>query len=180
MLDGALSAPASTASGATVHQALTDINALVGAGGIPATIVDVKGDLIAATAADTVARLAAGADGLFLKADSAQTTGLVWAAPGGTSTWLGCKLTRAAAQSVLNGTLTEIDFDTEVYDTDTMHFTSAANLTGTVAKAAASATLTGTGTAFTTELAVGQIISVPGTAAERPGSLRSRPPAVPM
>jgi hypothetical protein len=46
------------------------------------------------------------------------------------------------------------------------HFTSAANLTGTVAKTASSATLVGTGTAFTTELTVGQLISVPGTAAE--------------
>lgn len=43
---------------------------------IPATIVDAKGDIIAATAADTVARLAAGADGTFLQYDSSQTTGL--------------------------------------------------------------------------------------------------------
>lgn len=47
-------------------------------GGIPATIVDVKGDLIAATAADTVARLAAGANDTILMADSGQTTGLKW------------------------------------------------------------------------------------------------------
>jgi hypothetical protein len=47
-------------------------------GGIAATIVDVKGDLIAATAADTVARLAAGANDTILMADSAQSTGLKW------------------------------------------------------------------------------------------------------
>jgi hypothetical protein len=48
------------------------------AAGIAATIVDVKGDLIAATAADTVARLAAGANTKVLTADSAQSTGLKW------------------------------------------------------------------------------------------------------
>jgi len=47
---------------------------------IQPTIVDAKGDLIVGTAADTVARLAKGTDGYFLKADSAETTGLIWAA----------------------------------------------------------------------------------------------------
>lgn len=41
-------------------------------------IVDAKGDLIAATAADTPARLAVGADNNFLQAASGQTTGLQW------------------------------------------------------------------------------------------------------
>jgi len=41
-------------------------------------IVDAKGDLIAASAADTPARLAVGADFAFLKADSSQSTGLAW------------------------------------------------------------------------------------------------------
>lgn len=50
-------------------------------GGIPATIVDAKGDLIAATAADTVARMAVGSNGTVLTADSAQATGVAWAAP---------------------------------------------------------------------------------------------------
>jgi hypothetical protein len=40
------------------------------------------------------------------------------------------------------------------------------SLTGTVAKTAASSVVTGTGTAFTTQLAVGQLIRVPGTANE--------------
>ena len=43
---------------------------------IPDAIVDAKGDLIVATAADTVARLAVGANGESLVADSAATTGL--------------------------------------------------------------------------------------------------------
>lgn len=47
------------------------------------TIVDAKGDLIAASAADTPARLAVGANGETLVADSSTATGLKWATPSG-------------------------------------------------------------------------------------------------
>jgi hypothetical protein len=47
-------------------------------GGIQPTIVDAKGDLIAATAADTVNRLAVGSNDQVLVADSAASTGLAW------------------------------------------------------------------------------------------------------
>ena len=42
------------------------------------TIVDAKGDLIGATAADTPARLAVGTNGQVLTADSTAATGLAW------------------------------------------------------------------------------------------------------
>lgn len=44
----------------------------------PLTILDAKGDLITATAADTPARLAVGANGTYLQADSSTATGLKW------------------------------------------------------------------------------------------------------
>lgn len=51
---------------------------------IPASIVDAKGDLIVATAADTVARLPVGATtGHVLTVDPAESTGLKWAAAAG-------------------------------------------------------------------------------------------------
>lgn len=49
-------------------------------GGIQPTIVDAKGDLIVATAADTVSRLAVGTNNHVLTADSSTSTGLKWAA----------------------------------------------------------------------------------------------------
>lgn len=44
-------------------------------------IVDAKGDLIAASASDTPARLAVGTNGQVLTADSTASTGLAWATP---------------------------------------------------------------------------------------------------
>jgi hypothetical protein len=47
----------------------------------PLVILDAKGDLITATAADTPARLAVGTNGQTLVADSTASTGLKWATP---------------------------------------------------------------------------------------------------
>ena len=51
--------------------------------GIQPSIVDAKGDLIAATAADAVGRLAVGTNGQQLVADSTASTGLKWDNPSG-------------------------------------------------------------------------------------------------
>jgi hypothetical protein len=63
----------------SVH-GITDTSLLLAVGGdvVPKSVVDAKGDLIAATAADTVARLAVGSDRQLLSTDSAQSTGLAW------------------------------------------------------------------------------------------------------
>ena len=59
----------------------TQIDSKIGsASAINPTIVDAKGDIIAATAADTVARLAVGSNDTILTADSSTATGLKWAA----------------------------------------------------------------------------------------------------
>jgi hypothetical protein len=68
--------------------------------------VDAKGDLIAGTADNTVARLAVGTDGHTLVADSAEATGLKWAAPGGGGKVL---------QVVSGSHSTEVSISTETY-----------------------------------------------------------------
>lgn len=55
------------------------------ANAIQNAIVDAKGDLITATAADTPARLGVGTNGQILTADSTTATGLKWAAASGGS-----------------------------------------------------------------------------------------------
>jgi hypothetical protein len=53
---------------------------------IQPTILNAKGDLIVATAADTPAALTVGANGTVLTAASGEATGLQWAAPAAGST----------------------------------------------------------------------------------------------
>jgi hypothetical protein len=66
--------------------------------GIPATLLDAKGDLIVASAADTAARLAVGGtNGHVLTVDSTETLGVKWAAAAGGITAVG-----ASAADVLS------------------------------------------------------------------------------
>jgi hypothetical protein len=87
-------------------------------------IVDAKGDLIAATAADTPARLAVGTNGHVLTADSTAATGIKWAAPAGGSTFAGCRLVPNTGQAITNATFTALVYQTETFDTDGYHSTS--------------------------------------------------------
>lgn len=64
-----------------------DFTWVADASGIPATIFDAKGDIIAASAADTAARLAVGTNGQVLKANSATATGLEWGSAAAPLVW---------------------------------------------------------------------------------------------
>ncbi len=79
-------------------------------------IVDAKGDLIAATANDTPARLAVGTNGQILTADSTAATGIKWAAPAVFPTFSAYAATN---QSISTATWTKITFGTEEWDTNT-------------------------------------------------------------
>jgi hypothetical protein len=75
-------------SGATVRHVLTSSDLIYFRNGVIAvddailkSIVDAKGDLIAGTGADAVARVALGSNDQVLTADSTQTAGVKWATP---------------------------------------------------------------------------------------------------
>jgi hypothetical protein len=92
-------------------------------GGIQPTIFDAKADLLTATANDTPARLAVGANGTTLVADSTASTGLAWAK---SPNFTGAVLFESGAgtQSIPTSTLTAVTFDSETIDTDAFHSTS--------------------------------------------------------
>jgi hypothetical protein len=83
-----------------------------------ATAIDAKGDLVGGTGADAFARLAVGANGTVLTADSVETTGLKWATPS-QSPFTGCLMKQS--QSIPNSTYTAMTFTSEIVDTDGFH-----------------------------------------------------------
>lgn len=93
-------------------------------GGIQPTLLDAKGDLIAASAADTPQRLAVGSNNQVLTADSSTATGLKWATPASGSTYVGASVRGSANQTINNTTETLLLWDTERFDTDAIHSTS--------------------------------------------------------
>lgn len=69
---------------------VTDATNVSAAGAVMKTLADAKGDLFAATAADTVTRLPIGvSNGHVLTVDSAETTGMKWTAPSGSGDVVG-------------------------------------------------------------------------------------------
>lgn len=75
---------------------------------IAKSIVDAKGDIIAATAADTVARLAVGANNTVLTADSSTATGLKWATPASGKLLQVVSTTKTDTFSLTSATYTDV------------------------------------------------------------------------
>ncbi len=84
--------------------------------GVP-DIFTAKGDIAAATDADTASRVAVGADGARLVADSTQATGVRW------QIMPACRLYNTADIDPATGSWVALTFDTEWYDYGGMHST---------------------------------------------------------
>jgi hypothetical protein len=83
---------------------------------IPKTILDAKGDLIAASAADTAAKVTVGANGTVLTADSAQASGVKWEG------FVGVRASRTTNQTIGASSFTSVQLNaTDVFDTDGFH-----------------------------------------------------------
>lgn len=81
-----------------------------------------KGQLVVGTGTDASTTLAvASTAGYLLSVDSAEATGLKWAAPSSTPTFKGVYAYIASDQTLSNNTSTAINYDTELFDTDAFH-----------------------------------------------------------
>ena len=84
-----------------------------------------KGDLLGASATNTLARIAVGTDGQVLTADAASTAGVKWTTISSSPTYVGCRLynTTGTNPSCSNDAVTTITFNNETFDTDGFHST---------------------------------------------------------
>lgn len=85
-----------------------------------ATKIDAKGDLVIGTGADTYDRLAVGTNNFVLTADSAESTGVKWAAVSA-PTFSGCSVKSSTDQTISTATDTVVNWDQEDFDTDSYH-----------------------------------------------------------
>jgi hypothetical protein len=87
------------------------------------SLVDAKGDLLVGSANDTVSRLAvASTAGYVLTVDSAEATGVKWAAATGSS-GPSFSASMGSTQTLTAATLTKLNFNTEQWDTDSCYDT---------------------------------------------------------
>jgi len=115
-------------NGGTGATTLTANGALVGNGtsAIAAVDMSTKGGLLVGDGTGNPSVLAVGGTANYvLKVDSGETTGMKWAAGGGED--ISVRVYDGSTQSIGNNSRTSVNFDTESYDTDTMHDTSTNN-----------------------------------------------------
>ena len=105
-------------NGATAIEALGDAADATMATMVAKSIVDAKGDLIAATANDTPARIAVGTNGQVLTADSTAATGLAWTTAAGSSGPAFSAYRATSNQTIAQTTFTKVQFNAELFDTD--------------------------------------------------------------
>ena len=90
-----------------------------------ATEITAAGDIIIGTGSGTFDNLPIGTTGQVLTADTTVSPYKVkWAAAGGSSTFVGCSVYQSTGQSLSNEVLTALTWDSEDYDTDSIHSTS--------------------------------------------------------
>lgn len=130
---------------ADMNQNFTDIETFVNTtpGVVQKDIVDAKGDLIVATSADAVSRLAVGTNDYVLTADSGEATGVKWAAapsdatkmPLAGGTFTGAVTYQGASPILLTGATTGNGYETTISVTDPTadRTLTLPNATGTVA-----------------------------------------------
>ena len=112
----------------TEVQAGTGISVASGTGPIPvvtndmATTITAAGDIVVGTGSGTYDNLPIGTTGQVLTADTTVSPYKVKWASAGTS-FVGCRLTKSASQTISNSTDTALTWDTETYDTDGFHST---------------------------------------------------------
>ena len=113
---------------ADMNQNFTDIETFVNTtpGVVQKDIVDAKGDLIVATSADAVSRLAVGTNDYVLTAASGEATGVKWAAapadatkmPLAGGTFTGAVTYQGASPILLTGATTGNGYETTITVTD--------------------------------------------------------------
>lgn len=96
---------------------------------IPKSLADAAGDIIYATANDTVARLAIGTAGQVLKVNSGATAP-EWGSA--SASFVGCRAYNVNGQTLTSGTNTAIVLDAEDFDSDGFHSNSTNNTRFTI------------------------------------------------